>query len=250
MSLENFLKSSRSGGKEKIPLDSRIPFDLLWQFKTAISVKDPDKSMVCLFVADEEAPDYGSGVRQSGTAKISFDDEYFKKVSPESDERNFEQTFSLSAWESGCIIFGLKHEVSTGKCFLLKFFTVYSSPIALLLIHVVLLNNTETPSHRFVCFLSISFILMSSSSFICLFRMTFPPRLWPAPACPWKSCALWRVRARVQRSSHPQRSSTESMTWVRLSDLHLSTRKFRPLSPMGNTLGRWSCWMQRRASNV
>lgn len=38
------------------------------------------------FVADEEAPDYGSGVRQSGTAKISFDDEYFKKVSPESHE--------------------------------------------------------------------------------------------------------------------------------------------------------------------
>ncbi|XP_028848833.1 kinesin-like protein KIF1B isoform X30 [Denticeps clupeoides] len=29
--------------------------------------------------ADDEAPDYGSGVRQSGTAKISFDDEYFKK---------------------------------------------------------------------------------------------------------------------------------------------------------------------------
>ncbi|MEQ2275830.1 Kinesin-like protein kif1b, partial [Xenotaenia resolanae] len=29
--------------------------------------------------ADEEAPDYGSGVRQSGTAKVSFDDEYFKK---------------------------------------------------------------------------------------------------------------------------------------------------------------------------
>ncbi|XP_034294739.1 kinesin-like protein KIF1B isoform X10 [Pantherophis guttatus] len=29
--------------------------------------------------ADEEAPDYGSGVRQSGTAKISFDNEYFDK---------------------------------------------------------------------------------------------------------------------------------------------------------------------------
>ncbi|MBN3276555.1 KIF1B protein, partial [Polyodon spathula] len=29
-------------------------------------------------LADEEAPDYGSGVRQSGTAKISFDDEYFQ----------------------------------------------------------------------------------------------------------------------------------------------------------------------------
>lgn len=30
--------------------------------------------------ADEEAPDYGSGVRQSGTAKISFDDEYYREV--------------------------------------------------------------------------------------------------------------------------------------------------------------------------
>ncbi|XP_032904437.1 kinesin-like protein KIF1B isoform X12 [Amblyraja radiata] len=29
--------------------------------------------------ADEEAPDYGSGVRQSGTAKISFDDEYYRE---------------------------------------------------------------------------------------------------------------------------------------------------------------------------
>ncbi|XP_078281437.1 kinesin-like protein KIF1B isoform X3 [Rhinoraja longicauda] len=28
--------------------------------------------------ADEEAPDYGSGVRQSGTAKISFDDDYYR----------------------------------------------------------------------------------------------------------------------------------------------------------------------------
>lgn len=44
---------------------------------------------ICLFVADEEAPDYGSGVRQSGTAKISFDDEYFKKVSRELDKATF-----------------------------------------------------------------------------------------------------------------------------------------------------------------
>ncbi|XP_069893428.1 kinesin-like protein KIF1B isoform X7 [Dipodomys merriami] len=29
--------------------------------------------------ADEEAPDYGSGIRQSGTAKISFDNEYFNE---------------------------------------------------------------------------------------------------------------------------------------------------------------------------
>ncbi|XP_065266739.1 kinesin-like protein KIF1A isoform X17 [Emys orbicularis] len=33
--------------------------------------------------ADEEAPDYGSGVRQSGTAKISFDDQHFEKFQSE-----------------------------------------------------------------------------------------------------------------------------------------------------------------------
>lgn len=33
-----------------------------------------------LLTADEEAPDYGSGVRQSGTAKISFEDQQFEKV--------------------------------------------------------------------------------------------------------------------------------------------------------------------------
>uniref|UniRef100_A0A669CJG2 plus-end-directed kinesin ATPase n=1 Tax=Oreochromis niloticus TaxID=8128 RepID=A0A669CJG2_ORENI len=32
--------------------------------------------------ADEEAPDYGSGVRQSGTAKISFEDKQFEKSCP------------------------------------------------------------------------------------------------------------------------------------------------------------------------
>uniref|UniRef100_A0A8C6M4J4 plus-end-directed kinesin ATPase n=1 Tax=Nothobranchius furzeri TaxID=105023 RepID=A0A8C6M4J4_NOTFU len=34
--------------------------------------------------ADEEAPDYGSGVRQSGTAKISFEDNQFEKFQSES----------------------------------------------------------------------------------------------------------------------------------------------------------------------
>ncbi|XP_062260168.1 kinesin-like protein KIF1A isoform X1 [Platichthys flesus] len=34
--------------------------------------------------ADEEAPDYGSGVRQSGTAKISFEDKHFEKFQTES----------------------------------------------------------------------------------------------------------------------------------------------------------------------
>uniref|UniRef100_A0A8C2PU85 plus-end-directed kinesin ATPase n=1 Tax=Cyprinus carpio TaxID=7962 RepID=A0A8C2PU85_CYPCA len=35
-------------------------------------------------VSDEEAPDYGSGVRQSGTAKISFEDQQFEKFQSES----------------------------------------------------------------------------------------------------------------------------------------------------------------------
>ncbi|XP_072297569.1 kinesin-like protein KIF1A [Eucyclogobius newberryi] len=34
--------------------------------------------------ADEEAPDYGSGVRQSGTAKIAFEDKQFEKFQTES----------------------------------------------------------------------------------------------------------------------------------------------------------------------
>ncbi|XP_068427424.1 kinesin-like protein KIF1A isoform X3 [Clinocottus analis] len=34
--------------------------------------------------ADEEAPDYGSGVRQSGTAKISFEDKQFEKFQTDS----------------------------------------------------------------------------------------------------------------------------------------------------------------------
>lgn len=36
--------------------------------------------LFCVTLADEEAPDYGSGVRQSGTAKISFEDKQFEKV--------------------------------------------------------------------------------------------------------------------------------------------------------------------------
>lgn len=35
---------------------------------------------ISFVTADEEAPDYGSGVRQSGTAKISFEDQQFEKV--------------------------------------------------------------------------------------------------------------------------------------------------------------------------
>ena len=43
------------------------------------------RSLFCLSSADEEAPDYGSGVRQSGTAKISFEDKQFEKVLIDSD---------------------------------------------------------------------------------------------------------------------------------------------------------------------
>ncbi|XP_036376873.1 kinesin-like protein KIF1A isoform X11 [Megalops cyprinoides] len=39
---------------------------------------------LCYPPADEEAPDYGSGVRQSGTAKISFEDQQFEKFQTES----------------------------------------------------------------------------------------------------------------------------------------------------------------------
>lgn len=47
---------------------------LLWGGQGALTV------CVVPLTADEEAPDYGSGVRQSGTAKISFDDQHFEKV--------------------------------------------------------------------------------------------------------------------------------------------------------------------------
>ncbi|XP_047442587.1 kinesin-like protein KIF1A isoform X5 [Mugil cephalus] len=38
---------------------------------------------LCFPPADEEAPDYGSGVRQSGTAKISFEDQQYEKFQSE-----------------------------------------------------------------------------------------------------------------------------------------------------------------------
>ncbi|KAK3556518.1 hypothetical protein QTP70_008288 [Hemibagrus guttatus] len=42
--------------------------------------------------ADEEAPDYGSGVRQSGTAKISFEDQQFEKFQSESCPADISRT--------------------------------------------------------------------------------------------------------------------------------------------------------------
>lgn len=50
-----------------------------------------------IFLADEEAPDYGSGIRQSGTAKISFDNEYFDKVRSLKISSGF---FEHSSWAS------------------------------------------------------------------------------------------------------------------------------------------------------
>lgn len=59
--------------KKKIPWLSEHPKITLLQHRCHIP---------CSFfhLADEEAPDYGSGVRQSGTAKISFEDKQFEKV--------------------------------------------------------------------------------------------------------------------------------------------------------------------------
>ncbi|TRY91741.1 hypothetical protein DNTS_018983 [Danionella cerebrum] len=42
--------------------------------------------------ADEEAPDYGSGVRQSGTAKISFEDQQFEKFQTEASSGGMSHT--------------------------------------------------------------------------------------------------------------------------------------------------------------
>ncbi|XP_047669902.1 kinesin-like protein KIF1A isoform X15 [Tachysurus fulvidraco] len=42
--------------------------------------------------ADEEAPDYGSGVRQSGTAKISFEDQQFEKFQSDSCPASLSRT--------------------------------------------------------------------------------------------------------------------------------------------------------------
>lgn len=55
-----------------------------WNFATIFSSTNSNQltglSFYLMLLADEEAPDYGSGIRQSGTAKISFDNEYFDKV--------------------------------------------------------------------------------------------------------------------------------------------------------------------------
>uniref|UniRef100_A0A8C4NBP5 Kinesin family member 1A n=1 Tax=Eptatretus burgeri TaxID=7764 RepID=A0A8C4NBP5_EPTBU len=44
--------------------------------------------------ADDEAPDYGSGVRQSGMAKISFDDSYFSKRQESPEPSDMEPVLS------------------------------------------------------------------------------------------------------------------------------------------------------------
>ncbi|XP_068599316.1 kinesin-like protein KIF1A [Brachionichthys hirsutus] len=47
---------------------------------------------LCFPPADEEAPDYGSGVRQSGTAKISFEDQQYEKFQSESCSTGLSRT--------------------------------------------------------------------------------------------------------------------------------------------------------------
>lgn len=52
-------------------LTGRAMYDFLREWR---------EGSLCFPPADEEAPDYGSGVRQSGTAKISFEDQQYEKV--------------------------------------------------------------------------------------------------------------------------------------------------------------------------
>lgn len=53
-------------------------------------LREWSEGALCFPPADEEAPDYGSGVRQSGTAKISFEDQQYEKV-----EKTFLHLFIL-----------------------------------------------------------------------------------------------------------------------------------------------------------
>lgn len=63
---------------------------------------------MCLISADEEAPDYGSGVRQSGTAKISFDDQHFEKVMLSNLHSHFLNHIA-SGFSDNFIFFNLYH---------------------------------------------------------------------------------------------------------------------------------------------
>ena len=66
-------------GSHVAPPTAPPPQHSAWMPSPAWGQAGPDPPL-CPVSADEEAPDYGSGVRQSGTAKISFDDQHFEKV--------------------------------------------------------------------------------------------------------------------------------------------------------------------------
>ncbi|XP_077439619.1 kinesin-like protein KIF1A isoform X5 [Vanacampus margaritifer] len=63
--------------------------------------------------ADEEAPDYGSGVRQSGTAKISFEDQQYEKFQSESCPVGLSRT-AVSSQEELRIVEGEGQSAETG----------------------------------------------------------------------------------------------------------------------------------------
>lgn len=69
--------SGESGHILLNPLRALGPFDLTVYCRKKTKLAN---HLHVPLAADEEAPDYGSGVRQSGTAKISFDDQHFEKV--------------------------------------------------------------------------------------------------------------------------------------------------------------------------
>lgn len=63
-----------------LPLLSSVSVTRLKRHAGCDFWREWSEGALCFPPADEEAPDYGSGVRQSGTAKISFEDQQYEKV--------------------------------------------------------------------------------------------------------------------------------------------------------------------------
>ncbi len=67
-------------GSSALPLLRRRGWSGLKGQTVCDFLREWSEGALCFPPADEEAPDYGSGVRQSGTAKISFEDQQYEKV--------------------------------------------------------------------------------------------------------------------------------------------------------------------------
>ena len=95
--LFNSSRLSRNGWERQLRLISAVPFTLILSLSSLLCDSLSAVTLTCtiipsllasFYLADEEAPDFGSGIRQSGTAKISFDNEYFNQVRSIWERRN------------------------------------------------------------------------------------------------------------------------------------------------------------------